>query len=280
MDERKRPKRPSRYPPGAGPQAAWVRWEPRPEKGLHAHRGGHCDRPLCGVPTRDGSPCRRHPPPGGERCHIHADDFGPDSPLCGARLTGGGRCRRLKVPGRPRCRFHGGLSPLGPAAASRTSGRYSRYLSSQLSERHQELLDESTLLELREEIALVSRHLGEIEERLADPGLSVQERAQLWARQERLFELRRQLNESEVRRLQVQQVLVPRTQVLALVQQMGAVLREELDPHTLARVVNRLTVLLARAGYTVQSAPADDGQGDKPPPARLPPPRDAESTGS
>src|SRR4051794_17890811 len=82
---------------------------------------------------------------------------------CGAhsRRTGG-PCQRVPVAGRTRCRAHGGASLRGAASATFKTGRRGRFLPRRLRERYEQALDDPTMLELRDEIALVDARLSDL----------------------------------------------------------------------------------------------------------------------
>jgi hypothetical protein len=58
-----------------------------------------------------------------------------------------------------RCRFHGGMIPTGPALPQYKTGRYSKVLPPRLRERYEEAAQDSELLVLREEIALLDARI-------------------------------------------------------------------------------------------------------------------------
>lgn len=74
----------------------------------------------------------------------------------------GERCKRHASPGMNVCYMHGGKSPRGMASASFKHGRYSKDLPTRLAGRYQEAVQDTRLLELRDEIALVDSRLGDL----------------------------------------------------------------------------------------------------------------------
>lgn len=74
-----------------------------------------------------------------------------------------------------RCRMHGGSTPAGLALPQFKTGRYSKVLPARLVERYQEAVQDSELLALRDEIALLDTRLNELIGRV-DTG----ESSELW----------------------------------------------------------------------------------------------------
>ena len=75
--------------------------------------------------------------------------------VCGARTRGGTPCKLAPMPN-GRCYRHGGATPSGAASPHFKHGRYSKSLSARLVGRYEEAHEDRRLLELREEIALVT----------------------------------------------------------------------------------------------------------------------------
>ena len=93
-------------------------------------------------------------------------------PQCTAKSkTSGKRCKNAAEPGFTVCRFHGGKTPVGVAAPSFRTGRYSKHMPVRMLERYEQSLDDPELLNMRAEIALVDSRLEDLLGR-ADTGES------------------------------------------------------------------------------------------------------------
>jgi hypothetical protein len=71
-------------------------------------------------------------------------------------------CGKHAITGRNVCLIHGGKTPAGTASGRFTSGKYSRYMPSQLLDRYEEAIHDSALLELRDDIALVDVRIADL----------------------------------------------------------------------------------------------------------------------
>lgn len=81
---------------------------------------------------------------------------GPETPLtCGAKTRAGTPCKLPPMPN-GRCYRHGGATPSGVASPHFKHGRYSRTLPARLVASYHEAQQDRSLLELRDEIALVT----------------------------------------------------------------------------------------------------------------------------
>jgi hypothetical protein len=94
----------------------------------------------------------------------------PPVRLCGRRTKSGQPCKRACVPGRPRCKLHGGNNAVGPANGRWKGGRYSKYLPKGVAADYKRACQDSRLLQLDDEIALLQariagllRELGQVE---------------------------------------------------------------------------------------------------------------------
>lgn len=83
----------------------------------------------------------------------------------------------MAMKGKTVCYMHGGKSLAGLASPQFKHGRYSKYLPGDMLSRYQEALDDTELLSLRSEIALLDARLGEQVE-----GLKTGEGGQVWER--------------------------------------------------------------------------------------------------
>jgi len=85
------------------------------------------------------------------------------------------RCRRATAEGK-RCYMHGGKTPKGKDHGMYKHGRYSQYMPSGLRKRHESVLHDEDLMELREDIAVAKMRQISILERVG-----VEDTADLWA---------------------------------------------------------------------------------------------------
>lgn len=76
-----------------------------------------------------------------------------------------------------RCRKHGGTTPRGLALPQTTHGRYSKALPARMAGRYQEAMQDTELLALREDVALIDARLADVLSRV-DTG----ESGRFWAR--------------------------------------------------------------------------------------------------
>lgn len=84
----------------------------------------------------------------------------------------GERCRLAATPGREVCRFHGGKSLRGVASPSFKTGKYAKDLPVRLRSRYAQSLNDSELLALDNEIALLETRLSELIAGLDESGSS------------------------------------------------------------------------------------------------------------
>jgi hypothetical protein len=109
-------------------------------------------------------------------------EAGGKRPICGAKTNAGTPCKRAPMPN-GRCHLHGGKSPVGIAASQFKHGRYSKYMPARLSERYAVALADETMLEQREEIALLGTRLQELLGQLTD----MSQRDALWQKLGKLW---------------------------------------------------------------------------------------------
>jgi hypothetical protein len=181
-------------------------------------------------------------------------------------------CGAPAVTGRNVCRTHGGRTPAGTASGRFTSGKYSRYMPSQLLDRYEEAIHDSALLELRDDIALVDVRIADLLTCLdtgesgarwkeAKHALAAYKRAHgttgeaaaldalhhaitdssddydTWADVSDWLEQRRKLCESERKRLVEMQQYVSVEQAMVLIAQVSASVRQHVtDPATLRAI--------------------------------------------
>ncbi|MEO8483344.1 MAG: HGGxSTG domain-containing protein [Acidobacteriota bacterium] len=88
---------------------------------------------------------------------------------CGAKTRSGGKCKRAGLTN-GRCKLHGGASLVGPAHPNFRTGRHSKYLQLQFSERYQQGLNDPRLLGLRDDVALIDVRISELLEAVGETG--------------------------------------------------------------------------------------------------------------
>ena len=85
------------------------------------------------------------------------------SKFCGAKLRGKDRtCRKPPLRGKKRCRIHVGLSLSGTASPNYKTGKYSRYLPTNLRQRYAEFCRDRRGNDLQDEISLVTTHIANL----------------------------------------------------------------------------------------------------------------------
>lgn len=81
---------------------------------------------------------------------------------CNAKNRRGEQCGKSAVPGKSVCRLHGGATPCGAGSPHWKHGRYSKALPAHLLDRYEEARQDTELLALRDDVALVDTRLGEL----------------------------------------------------------------------------------------------------------------------
>jgi len=82
---------------------------------------------------------------------------------CTAKAKSTGKqCTRHAMVGKNVCYVHGGKSLSGVASPSFKTGKYSKYLPARLMERYNDALADNNLLELRDQIAVVDARLADL----------------------------------------------------------------------------------------------------------------------
>lgn len=91
----------------------------------------------------------------------------PTAQQCTAKAKStGARCNNPAVSGSNVCRLHGGKTPRGIASPNYSHGRYSRYTRANISEKLDRLLADPDILQLHDEIRLVTLRIDEKLDRL------------------------------------------------------------------------------------------------------------------
>jgi hypothetical protein len=91
----------------------------------------------------------------------HPMEISSPHDICGAKKRDGTPCKSSPMPN-GRCRIHGGKSLSGIASPTFRTGRYSKYAPSGIKDKYEAALADETLLEMRDEIALVEARLQEL----------------------------------------------------------------------------------------------------------------------
>lgn len=81
---------------------------------------------------------------------------------CQAKRTNGEPCKANAITGMRVCRVHGGKTPKGVASVHFKTGKYSKDLPTRLIGRYQEAMNDTALLEMRADIALIESRLGDL----------------------------------------------------------------------------------------------------------------------
>src|SRR5262249_6908633 len=102
----------------------------------------------------------------------HEGNLGAAEPrVCGAKTRSGTPCRRRPLAGRNRCRLHGGSTPAGIASPHFRHGkrsRYFRHLPKEIGEHYQAALHDEQLVSLREQLALLEARMLEVAGKLKE----------------------------------------------------------------------------------------------------------------
>lgn len=211
---------------------------------------------------------------------------------CTARSKRTGQpCQRPAMTGKTVCYHHGGKSRAGLAAPAFKTGRYSKYLPARLLDRYEAALADDTLLELREEIALLDARLVDLLSRVdtgeagglwlraraaweasqsADAATALAARLELaqlftdgvadyeaWAAVSALMTQRQRLVESERKRLvEMQQTITVERAMLLLTAIIESVRTHVNDPTAMAAISADFLRLTAGAGRDVDGGPA------------------------
>lgn len=85
----------------------------------------------------------------------------PARKKCGAKTRSGSPCQSWALHN-GRCRMHGGNQVMGPLAGRWKTGKYSKYLPSKLVDKYLESQQDSELLSLRDEIAVLDSRIAEL----------------------------------------------------------------------------------------------------------------------
>jgi hypothetical protein len=84
----------------------------------------------------------------------------PRYPTCGAKTRDGGKCKNVAM-ANGRCRKHMGKAAVGALSHAYKHGRYSKYLPQRMLEHYNAAKDDSELIALRDELALVDSRIAD-----------------------------------------------------------------------------------------------------------------------
>jgi hypothetical protein len=106
-------------------------------------------------------------------------------PKCGAHSRSTGKpCQQPAMPN-GRCRKHGGLTPVGPAHPNYQTGRYSKVkFPAKFLELYEEQQNDTRLLEMSDDIALLNARLSELLEKI-----NTEESEERWAKTKEQYKL-------------------------------------------------------------------------------------------
>jgi hypothetical protein len=168
----------------------------------------------------------------------------------------GERCKNPAMHGKDVCRMHGGKSRSGAMVGTFRHGRHSKYLPEQMLERYAVAQQDPERLALADDIALIDTaisHLIEEPTTFSDPDRLDSLRA--------LVEQRRKLVESERRRLQELEQMIPADRAMTMIATILAIIKRHVhDVPTLAAIQEDFRNLLI---YTTdRDDPGFDDEGE------------------
>lgn len=158
-------------------------------------------------------------------------------------------CKNYAMNGKKVCRLHGGLTPIGPAHGAFKHGRYSKFLPARFLARYEEALADDTLVELRDEIAILDLRLAQLVEKACRGG-----GREIWQEWADLSEQRRKHAESERKRLvEMQQTMTLQQGQALLAAVLDSVRRNIADRKALGAISADIARLVAgTAGNAAQ----------------------------
>ena len=156
-----------------------------------------------------------------------------DSRRCTATSKQSGeRCKRAASRGRTVCAMHGGKSLRGADHPNFKTGRYSKALPHRLLRNYEKLRDDTALISMRDEVALLDLKLLERVE------------AEDWPEVERLIEIRRKLVATEARVEALRATTLSEKEAMALVSGLIAALKKHIDDPQIIEDIGRDVELL------------------------------------
>jgi hypothetical protein len=144
----------------------------------------------------------------------------------------GERCKKAAMSGKGVCHIHGGKTPTGAMLRQFRHGRHSKYLPEQMLERYNVAQQDPERLALADEIALIDTAITQLIEEpttFSDPDRLDSLRA--------LVEQRRKLTESERKRLQDLEQMIPADRAMTMIATILSIIKRHVhDVATLAAI--------------------------------------------
>jgi hypothetical protein len=144
----------------------------------------------------------------------------------------GERCKAKAMTGKDKCYHHGGKSRVGALSTAFRHGRHSKYLPEQMLERYNVAQQDPERLALADEIALIDTAITQLIEDVttfSDPDRLDSLRA--------LVEQRRKLTESERKRLQDLEQMIPADRAMTMIATILSIIKRHVhDVATLAAI--------------------------------------------
>lgn len=161
---------------------------------------------------------------------------------CGAKRTNGEICQSFAM-ANGRCRVHGGATPKGVASPNFRHGRYSKSMPEHLASRYAEALTDSRLLELRDEISLVDVRMADLLAKL-DEEVKPDD-SEVWKEILSTVEVRRNLVESERKRLVEMSATLTIKEGMAMIAAVVALVRQHVtDPRAIQAISTGIDKLI------------------------------------
>jgi hypothetical protein len=166
-----------------------------------------------------------------------------DAPRCTARSKRTGQpCTQPVCRGRTKCRLHGGRSSRGLAAPAWKDGRHSKVLPVGLTAAYERSREDPELVGLRDELALVDVRINELLERLdADDPSAV------WREVYAAIERRRRLADTERKRVELLQAVLPVEQAMAFVGMLAASVKRHVKDRAILQAISNDIEAVLRA---------------------------------
>jgi hypothetical protein len=137
-----------------------AKWEPHPNRPVLTEVLQQGGKTYTGVPNPDSSSRVKY---------IYTNEDGVT--VCSAfRKDGLNVCTSVFVMPNGRCKRHGGPSPSGAASANFKTGKSSKYLPHRLQEQYQAALEDDTLMDMTEDLAVIDARLSDLYIQLDEGG--------------------------------------------------------------------------------------------------------------
>ena len=182
----------------------------------------------------------------------HGSNNRPITRQCTAMSKRSGvQCRKPAMRGRTVCLAHGGRTPRGVASPHFKTGRYSRSLPVHLVADYERARQDTTLLSLRDDIALNETMIVTLLQQLDEsPGSPAKDR-RIFRQVMRQTDLKRRLVATEVRHMVLACEMMPVEEVLALVQTTIEIMKRYVpDPKDQQAMAEEMQALLRESEGT------------------------------